>query len=58
MRKWIYWVLLRKRSFSFQMEVVEYITSEEEFFDSLYCIDCEVEEYCSFPNVDRMFWGE
>ena len=36
------------------MEIVGYVASEEDFFDAPRCIDCSIEEYCAFPNADRV----
>ena len=36
------------------MEIVGYVASEEGFFDTPCCIDCEIEKYCAFDNADRV----
>ena len=37
-----------------QMEMVGYVASGEGFFETPCCIDCSVEEYCAFPDADRV----
>ena len=37
------------------MEIVGYVASEEDFFETPCCIDCEIERYCAFDSADRVF---